>query len=487
MSILSRTGRLAGWTLGLLACAPIHGAGAPVKGAHEAVFERVTRTDAPFGSGREFLAGRGFVEEEFIVRGKARRFRISEPSVNARVMDAGHPYATRALVRRPTDPARFNGTVIVEWFNVSTGQDIDFVYAATRELLVREGYAWIGVSAQRNGLDALKKWNPARYGSLSLVAPVEDPRTGKPADITTLGMPPQGDVLSWDVYSAIGMAARNLRSPLLGGLPAKRVLAVGESQSAFRLSYYFNVIQPLEHAYDGFLLYDRGGPFALRTDVASRLLSVGTEFMVDLIGGSPADAVNQRWWEIAGASHVSVEEMDGYIDMQVRRDATRDAASPAPTLTAGMLSTGSCTTTPVWSRVPNGDIMKAALKSLNMWVAGGPAAVNTPRLVVNEQHKLVRDEHARVLGGIRTAAYDAPRALNHGSNGAGSCMLAGYHLDLDEPQMCRIYGSRAGYVDRVRAVAMSNTRDGVLLPEEAQKTISEAQLLGFDCAAAANP
>src|SRR3954465_15411225 len=28
-------------------------------------------------------------------------------------------YTTRVIVRRPTDPARFNGTVLVEWLNVS--------------------------------------------------------------------------------------------------------------------------------------------------------------------------------------------------------------------------------------------------------------------------------------------------------------------------------------------------------------------------------
>lgn len=87
----------------------------------------------------------------YFVQCKANRYRIRDRMQNAQQIDSNNPYVTRALVRRSVDPARFNGTVIVEWLNVTLDQDIDFVFGATRELLVREGYAWIGVSAQRNG------------------------------------------------------------------------------------------------------------------------------------------------------------------------------------------------------------------------------------------------------------------------------------------------------------------------------------------------
>jgi hypothetical protein len=31
------------------------------------------------------------------------------------IIDGGHPYNTRILVRRPIDPRKFEGTVFVEW------------------------------------------------------------------------------------------------------------------------------------------------------------------------------------------------------------------------------------------------------------------------------------------------------------------------------------------------------------------------------------
>src|SRR5438270_11620905 len=61
----------------------------------------------PFFSARQNLAGYGYTEQEFYFSGTT----------------LGGPYTSRMLVRRPTSPARFSGTVVVEWFNVSTGYD----------------------------------------------------------------------------------------------------------------------------------------------------------------------------------------------------------------------------------------------------------------------------------------------------------------------------------------------------------------------------
>ena len=62
-------------------------------------------------------------------------------------------YATRVLVRRPTDPNAFNGTVVVEWLNVSGGVDAGPDYTYLSDELIRGGYAWVGVSAQRIGVE----------------------------------------------------------------------------------------------------------------------------------------------------------------------------------------------------------------------------------------------------------------------------------------------------------------------------------------------
>lgn len=261
------------------------------------------------------------METKYFLQGQANRYRIADPMKDAQKIDAGNPYTTRVLVRRPTDPARFNGTVIVEWLNVTLDQDIDFVFGATRELLIRDGYAWIGVSAQRNGIDAMKKWNPQRYNSLSVAASNIDPANGKEVDpANPLIMAVGGDVLAWDIFSQVGQLAESNTSPMLSGLQVKRVISAAESQSTLKVSTYYNTIQPLHHVYDGFLFYDRTG--TLRTDVNAKTIAIGTEIFTALMGQPPQnDTDHPRWWEVNGASHFSLDEIQNYVDPFIKRDA----------------------------------------------------------------------------------------------------------------------------------------------------------------------
>ncbi len=70
------------------------------------------------------LGPRGYVQEEFFIEGTANRYTRSGMET-ADVVDGGHPYKTRFVVRRPLSPDAFNGTVVVEWNNVTAGQDLD--------------------------------------------------------------------------------------------------------------------------------------------------------------------------------------------------------------------------------------------------------------------------------------------------------------------------------------------------------------------------
>ena len=101
-------------------------------------------------------------------------------------------------------------------------------------------------------------WSPTRYGTLDVTA----------------GGTITNDSLSYDIFSQAGQAIRS-RPELLGGVRPLMLLAVGASQSAQRLTLYYNSIQPLHHVYDGYLLHILGGPF--RTDIRPKLLRINTE------------------------------------------------------------------------------------------------------------------------------------------------------------------------------------------------------------------
>lgn len=443
--------------------------------------EDISGPGTPLNAAVDGIEPHGYVEQEFQLSGLASRYRMADSDADAERLDGGHPYTTRLLVRRPRDPARFNGTVIVEWLNVSAGQDVDFVYAATRELILREGYAWVGASVQRAGVECLVAWNPQRYGGLSVAAPLDDPETGAPLDPAhAFTGAAGGDVLCWDIYTQIAKTLICAPENLLGTAAVRHVLAAGESQSAFRLSRYFNSIQPLQGLYAGFLLYDRGGPHALRADVAAKLISMGSDFFAEYAGGPPAqDADNQRWWELAGSSHVSLAEMDDYVDPQILRDGVLRLDGRAATLSEVLERAHPDARGPLWSRVPNGDLMKAALNALNRWIAFGTAPTSAPRLVLDDQGRLMRDAEGRTAGGVRFAAYEVPVSINVGVSDKGP-RIAGYHLDFTPEDLARRYGTPATYLEKVTAAVETNLAQGFLLAEDALRVIAEARSVRFE-------
>ena len=93
----------------------------------------VTATSYPFGAADhtlvpEDLAKVGYVEEEYLVSGKANVYTWPAPGpAVVRTPDA--PYTTRILVRRPAKASRFSGNVVVEMLNPSNLFDLNIGWA----------------------------------------------------------------------------------------------------------------------------------------------------------------------------------------------------------------------------------------------------------------------------------------------------------------------------------------------------------------------
>src|SRR4029079_10516074 len=153
----------------------------------------------------------GYVEEEFFIEGTANRYNTPAQATGT-VVEKDHPYKTRIVVRRPANAKRFNGTVLVEWYNVTNNFDAENMWFFAWEQMLRAGYAWVGVSTQQAGVAALKTFSMERYGSM-------DVNHGG-----TVGM----DALSYDIFSQAGQAIKKSKGvDVLGGLKPAHVLAIG--------------------------------------------------------------------------------------------------------------------------------------------------------------------------------------------------------------------------------------------------------------------
>jgi hypothetical protein len=415
----------------------------------------------PFFASNHDLPTHGYIEEEYYLQGIANRYN-TPPSATGSVIDSGHPYLTRMLVRRPADPRKFNGTVLIEWLNVTNGFDADNTWFFSWEHILDAGYAWVGVSAQMVGVNRLKTWNSARYGALDV----------------TQGGAITNDALSYDIFSQAGQA---IRRPIgvdpLGGLKRRHVIAIGESQSAFRLALYVNSIDPLAREYDGFLLLSTLGN-AIREDLPVPVWKVLTEYDVAAFEAPvrQPDSNKFRTWEVAGSSHVDQHLRASREVLELRDFSTSTTASSAEAILAPQ-----CTFPSIGTRVPTHYVVGHAYDLLVRWVTEGVPPPSAPRIEITSigapgmSSVVARDSLGLALGGIRLSELAVPTALNVGVNiGPGACVRWGYSLAFDRATLDELYPTHDHYVDQVIKVTRDNVRRHYIDAADGRQSIIEA-------------
>jgi hypothetical protein len=425
----------------------------------------------------------GYEQSEYFISGTATSYVPTSPLTTDGEWSvtpfSTAPYETRVVVNRPINPSKFNGTVVVEWLNVSGGLDDAPDWVLSHNELIRDGFAWVGVSAQAVGIDALISSDPARYGSLS------DP----------------GDSYSYDIFSQAGQAIWDNSAQLLGGLTPQHVIAVGESQSADRLTTYIDGVAPLVNVYSGYLVHSRiGDPASLsqspqptvtvpisvqfRTDIIAPVFEFETE--TDVSGTMLYDRqlnTNQfRLWEVAGASHYD------YYGLFVGPNDTGNGQGAVLNL-AGMQNPpstisglGSCAV-PINSGGTHW-VLNAAVWWLNQWVVNGIAPPIPPLMQVTTTPGnpvvFATDANGNVLGGVRSPQVDVPIATLSGVGNSGGlggfCSLFGRTIPFSPSQVANLYPTHTQFVSEWDQATLKDFFGGYLLLPDALELINSAFL-----------
>lgn len=483
---MARMGRRA--VAGVVLCAGL-GIASPLAGSASAATPLpdvtgpipATATSYPFGAADltlvpEDLSKVGYVEDEYLVSGKANVYDWPAPGpAVVRTPDA--PYTTRILVRRPANPKRFSGNVVVEMLNPSNLFDLNIGWAMAHQQFVRNGDAWVGITAKPIAVQALKNFDPQRYARLSFAnpLPLSDPRNC--TDIQTAVDPPElrsratEDGLIWDIYSQVGALLRS--HDRSNPVPqARHVYGFGYSQTGGYLYDYINAIHPLDVAhngrpiYDGYIVAVAGGAFVGAVpinqcvpappvgDPRLQFKDVGvpiihimsqSDYLIGIAARRPdsdAPADRFRHYEMAGAGHATPDELNF-------------AAAPADIVKAGRpVPPMSCNEGPR-SRFPSKIFFDAAVRNLDWWVRYGVAPPHAdPIEVVNGAPVL--DEFGNVVGGLRSPYLDVPTSTWFGSStGASFCFIAGHEVPFDAARLRQLYPTHSAYV---RAVAKDTAR-----------------------------
>ena len=450
------------------------------------------------------LAAHGYIEQEYFLSGTARVF--DWPAVGRLTYFAQGPYVTRILVRRPRDPAKFSGSVIVEPLNPSIRYDLPIMWGESHDYFLRHGDVWVGVTVKPVAIQTLKEFDAMRYASLGFPNPLPPAQT---CDQSRLPMPRGGlpvesspateNGLMWDVLSQVGalMKEGGADGPL-HGLAVSRLYMTGDSQSGAFVLTYANAIHNFaltsnnKPLYDGFLAAVATGPGTPINQCASPIPEGDARWAIRPVGVPIITMVSEseinslrrrpdsdtapdlyRGYEVAGASHV---HEGGGAGSPSHADAIRTSG-------AQFDSAGHCAE----QDMPGNDVSFAALLNgafynLDRWSReeaapprGNPIDVREPG---TKNATVTLDDLGNAMGGVRTPQMDVPLArYYHRMTGPGICELWGYRRPFAPGVIARLYPSHDDYVAKVRArVARMvadrwiEERDGAVIIDKAART-----------------
>ena len=413
------------------------------------------------------LAKAGYVEEEFLLSGKANVYDWkADGSLNA---TASGPYVERILVRHPSNPARFSGTVVVEPMNAARRFDWAMMGGYLQDYMMEHGDAWVGVTAV-GSIAGLQKFSPSRYASVSFANPAPD----APCPGAKGGPSATEEGLRFDVLSQVAAALKS-------GAPGEpmtgfKVEAIYMTTQAGDIETYINAVHSHamlangKPAYDGYLVKNPTAPARIsqcapavpRTDARAMIKDIGAPVVAVVAQGevvaslpfrrADADGPNGRYrlYEIAGAAHID-----------------KFAYDTLPVFADEIAAAGSAQGSPEWPfnamcdppiPLSTNPLLKysydAALMNLDQWARKGVAPPHEERMLVTDgpMPALVLDENSHAKGGVRSPWVDVPVATyTTTSPGPGTCAELAHTIPFTADRIKALYPSSQDYSKKVAA------------------------------------
>jgi hypothetical protein len=450
----------------------------------------------PHGVGLRTVADAapGYVEEEWFVSGAATVYTYEEAPRREVVVprDVGVPYVTRLVVRRPADPARFRGTVVIEWFNSTASFDSAPAWDASAEFFAREGWAYVGVTNSNTSTAFLT--GGCRLGGVILVARCRE-------RYASLSLPENGQ--AYELMSQLAHAVKQggAASPLPAGFRVRRVFHAGQSQQGGSVITYATAFH--FPANDGYFVQTfstaraiNSGPFCgaagappypgctpalegrarlVRTDLPVPVVQAMSETDLEIGFGVIANDARQRdtrtyrYYEMAGTAHAGVHKgvdvVPGLLTLE------QACLNPLNTHADG----------PVFGSY----LLNAMWKNLERQVRHRIPPPPGRRLLVRDG-AVLRDAFGNARGGLRLPELDLPVAHYAPNNEVNAdaippilqpalpllnlfCVLSGSVFPFDEATLASLYPSGERYVARYRQRLLLLLLQRHLLLEDAKK------------------
>jgi Alpha/beta hydrolase domain len=411
----------------------------------------------------------GYVEEEFILSGNANVYAWA-PDGKVTVQTPNVPYANRILIRRPANPARFSGTVIVEVTNAARRYDWAMMWGYGRDYFLEHGDAWVSLTTP-GAIDSLKKFNPTRYATLSMQNPT--PAVACPGSEKN-GASAIEEGLRWDYYSQVAAALKSGESGQpMAGFNVRRVFMTTQGGD---ITTYINALHDRSRlasgnpVYDGYLVRNPPAPARINqcappiagTDFRRQIKDIDVPIISVSAQGEVLDSMKARkpdsddpkgryrLYEIAGAAHIDSFAYTGLPSFNEQNLLGLAQGTPDWPFNV------KCEPQIALSRQPL--LMYAfhgAYRNLDEWVAKGVAPPKAARIETKDG-VLVMDEFGHAVGGVRNPWVDAPvETIVTTSPGPGTCRELGHAIPFEAARISSLYPSAK---ERARQVSESVDR-----------------------------
>jgi hypothetical protein len=400
------------------------------------------------------------------------------------------------IVWTPKNPARFNGTTVVEWSEVSDAATYELTVELNYEsqMLMNQGYAFALVSTQQGGVCG------------------RDPATGKCSPMSLVGADPARygslnvpkDNYSFDIFS---QALQAIKHPAgvapLGKLKTHILIAEGFQESVDK--YFEN--RPPSPLTPTRPLGDYGPLNAYIESGADNDARVADAFLID--GAAPAippahyrvptihyldesavrwkptpDSKNHVTWEVTGAAHVDRWEISQITlpsstprplrtkDQELAVIAKNQNYGQEPDSGSTVCAPGPST----GSLYPRRFTLDAALADLRTWVQTGERAPAAPRIERVSQvpampeQQLRRDQYGTAIGGLRSPVIDVPVAGYDGD----TCISEGTTTPYPTAIVKQMYPTHKSYVLKMLAATNKAVEARYLICMDAQTLMRDA-------------
>ena len=426
----------------------------------------------------------GYIEEEFYLQGVA-------PAITAsgkQLFEA--PYTTRILVRKPADPARFNGTVVIEPFSWFGERGAGWIL--TRDYLLRRGYAYVGYTLNMNqpavdpkfisdtpaaeaeqiaqygrivNFEFMRRFDFARYAPLGSYYDPQRFTRGEGPDPFV----PQSQGIAAQL--ALLLKTHAAQGPL-AGLDVQRVYVNSWAVTAQVWMDYLDQgrhqqwrmpdARPLIDAYmTGRMAYGEVGgdvvrlPRQMPDSVPFVTVYSQSELMHDVLEGidlpPDTDSPQLRYYEVTGIPHLRLADLGTEHTEQLAADVGKGDDPRCRTL----------------YDEPVELVVSALLDDMDHWVREGKPMPKAPR-VVREGKAVVRDpDTGNLQGGVRPPWIQVPSATYLTDQETGCGLIYDTKVPYSRAVLGQRYGNFSHYEQAFEDAKGLSIKQRYLLPEDA--------------------